>query len=111
MSACAAQFDGILAFHEKKVRDLLDLKVFVDTDADTRLARRLRRDIVHRGRDVLQAGRCTRLAALASPAGTPADFACSGRRGRCRALCWGMRRAVRSCLRAKRLLPAGAGAV
>ena len=32
---------------------MFDLKVFVDTDADTRLARRIRRDIVERGRDPL----------------------------------------------------------
>jgi len=31
----------------------LDIKVFVDTDADTRLARRLRRDISERGRDLV----------------------------------------------------------
>ena len=47
-------FDGILAFYEERVRDLLDLKIFVDADADLRLARRLRRDIVERGRQVLQ---------------------------------------------------------
>jgi len=33
-------FEGILAFYQKEHRDLMDLKVFVDTDADTRLARR-----------------------------------------------------------------------
>lgn len=33
-------FDGILAFHHEELRDLFDLKIFVDTDADTRLARR-----------------------------------------------------------------------
>lgn len=32
----------------------MDLKIFVDVDSDTRLARRLRRDILHRGRNVLQ---------------------------------------------------------
>eukprot|EP00891_Asterochloris_glomerata_P002349 jgi/Astpho2/2349/fgenesh1_pg.00044_%23_12_t len=47
-------FDGILAFHHESLRDLFDMKIFVDTDADTRLARRVRRDIVQRGRDVLQ---------------------------------------------------------
>ena len=47
-------FDGILALYDKDIRDLFDLKVFVDTDADTRLARRVRRDIVDRGRDVIQ---------------------------------------------------------
>jgi len=33
-------FEGILAFYHPAVRDLFDLKIFVDTDADIRLARR-----------------------------------------------------------------------
>jgi uridine kinase len=33
-------FDGILAFHNQELRELFDLRIFVDTDADTRLARR-----------------------------------------------------------------------
>ncbi|KAL3313860.1 hypothetical protein Ciccas_007543, partial [Cichlidogyrus casuarinus] len=45
-------FEGVLAFYSKKVLDLMDLRVFVDTDADERLARRLRRDIAERGRDI-----------------------------------------------------------
>lgn len=45
-------FEGILAFHDKKVLDLLDMKVFVDTDSDIRLSRRLNRDISQRGRDI-----------------------------------------------------------
>jgi len=45
-------FEGILAFHDKEVLDLLDLKVFVDTDPDIRLCRRLKRDISARGRDM-----------------------------------------------------------
>merc|ERR1712012_17358 len=36
----------------KEVRDLFDMKLFVDTDADTRLARRVLRDIDERGRDL-----------------------------------------------------------
>ncbi|WOL16148.1 uridine kinase-like protein 1, chloroplastic isoform X1 [Canna indica] len=44
--------EGILVFHEPQVRDLMDMKIFVDTDADIRLARRIRRDTVERGRDV-----------------------------------------------------------
>jgi hypothetical protein len=32
--------EGILIFYEKSIRDLMDMKIFVDTDADTRLARR-----------------------------------------------------------------------
>ena len=35
-------FEGILAFHHQEVLDLLDLKVFVDTDPDIRLCRRYR---------------------------------------------------------------------
>ena len=63
-------FEGILAFHSKPLRDLMDLKIFVDTDSDIRLARRcigsyvycvipidallcrLQRDIAERGRDL-----------------------------------------------------------
>lgn len=44
--------EGILLFAEPKVRELLDFKVFVDTDADVRLVRRIRRDITERGRSV-----------------------------------------------------------
>lgn len=43
--------DGILLFAEPTVREQLDFKIFVDTDADVRLLRRLRRDIHERGRD------------------------------------------------------------
>jgi len=42
--------DGILLLADKRTRDLCDVKVFVDTDADIRLIRRLRRDLVERGR-------------------------------------------------------------
>jgi len=45
-------FEGILAFYMSGVRKYMDLKLFVDTDADTRLARRVIRDIKHRGRDL-----------------------------------------------------------
>ncbi|KAL5248539.1 hypothetical protein ACHWQZ_G017656 [Mnemiopsis leidyi] len=45
-------FEGILAFADKRLTDLMDLKVFVDTDSDIRLARRLKRDISDRGRDL-----------------------------------------------------------
>uniref|UniRef100_A0A0E0M335 Uridine kinase n=1 Tax=Oryza punctata TaxID=4537 RepID=A0A0E0M335_ORYPU len=44
--------EGILVFHDQRVRNLMDMKIFVDTDADIRLARRIRRDTVERGRDV-----------------------------------------------------------
>ena len=42
--------DGILIFEHKELRDLMDIKVFVDTDADVRLARRILRDVCERGR-------------------------------------------------------------
>ena len=42
--------DGILLFVDQRVRDLCDVKVFVDADADIRLIRRLRRDMRARGR-------------------------------------------------------------
>jgi uridine kinase len=44
--------EGILLFVEPRLRDLLDFKVYVDTDSDVRLARRIRRDIEDRGRTV-----------------------------------------------------------
>ncbi|KAH8874408.1 Uridine-cytidine kinase-like 1 [Schistosoma japonicum] len=44
--------EGILVFYSQAVSKLMDLKVFVDTDADERLARRLRRDISERGREL-----------------------------------------------------------
>ncbi|XP_073845758.1 uridine-cytidine kinase-like lethal (2) k01209 [Musca autumnalis] len=45
-------FEGILVFHSPEILKLMDMKIFVDTDADIRLARRLRRDISQRGRDL-----------------------------------------------------------
>jgi uridine kinase len=45
--------EGILIFTQPELRDLFDLKVFVECDGDLRLARRLRRDIAGRGRDVV----------------------------------------------------------
>ena len=44
--------EGILIFAEKALLDLMDIKVFVDTDADVRLARRVVRDVESRGRTV-----------------------------------------------------------
>ncbi|HNV77554.1 MAG: uridine kinase [Gemmatimonadetes bacterium] len=49
--------DGILLFVDERLRDLCDVKVFVDADADIRLARRIKRDMVKRGRpleDILE---------------------------------------------------------
>jgi uridine kinase len=42
--------DGILVLADPRIRALFDMKIFVDTDADIRLIRRLQRDIVERGR-------------------------------------------------------------
>ena len=42
--------EGILIFENKQLRDLMDIKVFVDTDADVRLCRRIVRDVRERGR-------------------------------------------------------------
>lgn len=44
--------DGILIFVNKKLRELMDIKIFVDADADERLLRRMRRDILERGRSI-----------------------------------------------------------
>lgn len=44
--------EGILILVEKELRDLMDIKIYVDTDADERLLRRLRRDIQERGRSL-----------------------------------------------------------
>ncbi len=45
-------FEGIMVFTNEKVRDLIDLKIFVDTPDDIRFIRRLSRDIKERGRTV-----------------------------------------------------------
>lgn len=42
--------EGILVFTDPALRDLMDIKVFVDTDSDTRFIRRLLRDVAERGR-------------------------------------------------------------
>jgi len=44
--------EGILMFHNDLVRNFFDMKIFVDTDSDTRLARRVVRDMEHRGRSL-----------------------------------------------------------
>jgi uridine kinase len=44
--------DGILIYAEPELRKLFDVKIYVDTDADIRLIRRLKRDIAERGRTV-----------------------------------------------------------
>jgi uridine kinase len=42
--------EGILVFTDAALRELMDIKVFVDTDSDTRFIRRLQRDVAQRGR-------------------------------------------------------------
>ena len=42
--------EGILIFENKPLRDLMDIRIFVDTDADVRLCRRIKRDVQKRGR-------------------------------------------------------------
>ena len=44
--------EGIMTLINKKLRDMLDLKLFVDTDSDERLIRNIQRDVVERGRTV-----------------------------------------------------------
>ncbi|PRP86308.1 uridine-cytidine kinase 2-A-like [Planoprotostelium fungivorum] len=54
-SLCAIDiilFEGILVFYEQKIMEYMHMKIFVDTDADLRLSRRILRDIKSRGRDL-----------------------------------------------------------
>ena len=44
--------EGILIFENKELRDLMDIKIFVDTDSDVRLCRRIKRDVNERGRSL-----------------------------------------------------------
>jgi len=44
--------EGILLFSHTKLLEMLDMKIFIDTDSDVRLSRRLRRDITERGREL-----------------------------------------------------------
>lgn len=45
-------FEGIFALVDANIRDIMDLKIFVHSDDDIRLLRRLKRDVLHRGRTV-----------------------------------------------------------
>src|SRR5699024_10419429 len=45
--------DGILIFSEKELREQMDIKLYVDTDGDIRLMRRIKRDIVERDRELV----------------------------------------------------------
>ena len=44
--------EGILIFENEPLRNLMDIKIFVDTDADVRLCRRIKRDVNKRGRSL-----------------------------------------------------------
>ena len=44
--------EGILIFEDQDLRDLMDIRIFVDTDADVRLCRRVKRDVNKRGRSL-----------------------------------------------------------
>ncbi len=44
--------DGILVLHNEQLREMMKIKVYVDTDADIRLIRRLQRDLHERGRNI-----------------------------------------------------------
>ena len=52
LPAKAVIVEGILIFENKALRDLMDIKIFVDTDADVRILRRLTRDMQERGRSL-----------------------------------------------------------
>ena len=49
-SATIVVVEGILTFHDDRLRKLCDMRLFVDTDADIRVLRRIKRDMKHRGR-------------------------------------------------------------
>lgn len=44
--------EGMLILEDQRIRDMMDIKVFVDTDADVRIVRRIQRDIEERGRSL-----------------------------------------------------------
>lgn len=44
--------EGLLIYYEERIRELLDIKIFVDTDSDIRIIRRIMRDMKQRGRTV-----------------------------------------------------------
>lgn len=52
MPADVVIIEGILVLHMEEIRNACNMKVFVDTDDDVRLARRIQRDVAERGRDV-----------------------------------------------------------
>ena len=44
--------EGILALYDEEINDMMDLRLYVETDADVRILRRIERDVVDRGRDL-----------------------------------------------------------
>ncbi|MGQ3411103.1 uridine kinase [Natrinema sp. LN54] len=44
--------EGILSLYDEEIREMLDLRVYVMTDADVRILRRIERDVIERGRDL-----------------------------------------------------------
>jgi uridine kinase len=52
MPARIVVVEGILVLYEAELREIFDLRVFVDTDADVRLLRRIQRDVAERGRTI-----------------------------------------------------------
>ena len=44
--------DGILTFYDPELRNMFDIRIFADADADERILRRLKRDVTERGRDI-----------------------------------------------------------
>jgi len=44
--------EGILALYDEEINEMMDLRLFVETDADVRILRRIRRDVIERGRDL-----------------------------------------------------------
>jgi uridine kinase len=44
--------EGLFVFHRSDLRELLDTKIYIHADSDTRLVRRIRRDVVERNRDI-----------------------------------------------------------
>lgn len=51
-SAPVILLEGILLLSDERIRDLLDIKIFVDTDADVRILRRIMRDVKERKRSL-----------------------------------------------------------
>ena len=44
--------EGILSLYDEEINDMMDLRLYVETDADVRILRRIKRDVIQRGRDL-----------------------------------------------------------